>query len=90
MRSKQSIFKKHTKNLNPKPFNIMLYKKENNVGRVKMETKNLNYKPETVEKYKEIYNSRKDTIEYMIKFGNVYDQAIGLMFKTVAEAAQTA
>lgn len=44
------------------------------------------YKPETIEKCKQIYETRKDTIEYMIKFGSLFEQAEGLLIREVATA----
>lgn len=45
------------------------------------------YKPETVEKFKELYFERKDTIDYLEKFGNKFEKAQAVLIKQVAKTS---
>jgi hypothetical protein len=42
------------------------------------------YKPETVASFKKMYAENESTVEYMIKFGNTYDKALGIVIKNAA------
>jgi hypothetical protein len=42
------------------------------------------YKPETIVAFKEMYVKRKSTVDYLIKFRNPYEKALGTMIKNVA------
>lgn len=41
------------------------------------------YKAETVEAFKKIYSERKDTIDYLEKFGNRFEKAQAMLIKEV-------
>ena len=41
------------------------------------------YKPETVEIFKKIYSERKDTVDYLEKFGNKFEKAQSILIKEV-------
>lgn len=41
------------------------------------------YKPETIEVFKKIYSERKDTIDYLEKFGNRFEKAQAMLIKEV-------
>lgn len=42
------------------------------------------YTPETVEAFKKLYSDKKDTIEYLEKFGNRFEKAQALLIKEIA------
>lgn len=42
------------------------------------------YKPETIEAFKKLYSDKKDTIEYLEKFGNRFEKAQALLIKEIA------
>lgn len=44
----------------------------------------LQYKNETVETFKKLYTERKDTIEYLEKFGNRFEKAQAMLIKEIA------
>lgn len=47
------------------------------------ETTMRTYKPETIEVFKKIYSERKDTIDYLEKFGNRFEKAQAMLIKEV-------
>lgn len=44
----------------------------------------LQYRPETIIIFKKMYNEKKETIDYLEKFGNLYDKAQAMLIKSVA------
>jgi hypothetical protein len=42
------------------------------------------YKPETIKAIKKLYSERKDTLEYLEKFGNRFEKAQALLIKEIA------
>lgn len=42
------------------------------------------YKPETIVTFKKMYSERKETIDYLEKFGNLYEKAQAMLIKSVA------
>lgn len=49
---------------------------------IKLHTNGL--KPDTIKKLKELYRDFPELIEYLIKFGNVYEKAQATLIKSVA------
>lgn len=42
------------------------------------------YKPETIATFRKIYSERKETIDYLEKFGNKFEKAQAMLIKNVA------
>lgn len=44
----------------------------------------LMYKPETIKIFKKLYSEKKDTVDYLEKFGNEFEKAQALVIKEAA------
>jgi len=45
------------------------------------------YKIETVEAFKILYSERKNTVDYLEKFGDKFDKNLAMLIKQIAEAS---